>query len=455
MASPPDMRFRSVHLEAWSPGPVPRSEASTVSVVVQASGLLVQELDGHARSVDFVQVLSILPAAYRLEVRQLDQSVLTFSQLGYDYDSFVYQVFLSWNAFVSDARFIDEPCLLEVKGDVDFQAPAIPLLQLPPVHVSDLHGDARFRLHASSLMVLPLRGPVLRIPLCFVQSLRRDGWQIVVLTDQGERLSLGRLGYETDAMLKALEQAVQTQTSRALALLKQVLGMLDPPSTGAAPAPLPEQGLQAAAWLLREGRAVDWQVLEQTCPGLTGRLDLLLRQWSPAGYYEALLKMASEKGSSGFAIGIRREQGTDSLGDGAGDAAHEAKDESVEEPPEIPAFWLAVPLLGQHASVAVELVPSEPLAQATYLFRMDPDPAVWPQFRQLLDQGLEAVDFRRQPIYFPLEKLQQPSYLRDLAALRFCPPLAFLRRSFTRRLIHTDLAGWQATLSKAMQKEVS
>jgi hypothetical protein len=451
----PDMLFRSVHLQTRSPGSISPAEELTVSVTVQPAGLLVQVPGGKPRIVDFNQVRQIRPGAYRLEALQLDGTLLTFSQLGYETDPFVHQVFQSWNAFVSSALFVDEPCLLEVKGDHDYQAPAVPLLQQPALHDSDAHGDTRFRLYDSSLMVLPLRGPVRRIPLCFVQDVRRDGWQIVLRTDTGETLSLGRLGHDTEPMLKGITDAMQRQTARAADILRQVLGSLAPVAGEAGLAPLPESVLQSAAWLLREGRAVDWQVLDQTCPGLTVRLDRLLRQWSAAGYYDALLKTATAVGSSGLSIGIRREQGTDALADASSEATGETAEtpvETAEPTEEIAAFWLAAALHGRYPAVVVEGIASQPLAQATYLFGLAPDPAGWPQVRQLLNQGLEAVDFRKQPVYFPLEKLQDPAYQRDLAALRFCPPLSFLRQSYRRRLIHHDPAKWQAALRKHLQE---
>jgi hypothetical protein len=437
----PDMLFRSVHLQTRIPASAIPPEELTVSVTVQPEGLLVQVPGGKPRLVDFNEVQQIRPGAYRLEVLHLDRTLLTFSQLGHDTEPFVHQVFLAWNAFVSSAMFVDEACLLEVKGDHDFQAPAVPLLQLPAVQESDAHGDTRFKLYASSLMVLPLRGPVRRIPLCFVQSVLRDGWQLRLRTDQGETLGLGRLGHDTEPMQKAITDAMQLQTSRSADLLQQVLGMLEPVPGEAGLAPLSESSLQTAAWHLREGRAADWQLLDRDCPGLTVRLDRLLRQWSKEGYYAALMKTAEKAGSSGLSIGIRREQPTDTLA---------SESDGAEE---IPAFWLATALHGRHPSVVVEGFASQPLAQATYLFGLDPDSSGWPQVLQLLNQGLEAVDFRKQPVYFPLEKLQEPAYRKDLAALRFCPPLSFLRQNYRRRLIHRDPAKWQASLWSLLQED--
>jgi hypothetical protein len=458
MTNQTSMLFRSVQLQMQSAGSASVVEEIKAAITVQSTGLLIEDLSGHSRFLDFNDVLAIQPAAYQLDIQLLDTSRFHFSQLGHDFDPFVYQVYLFWNDFVSAAMYIDEDCLIEVKGDYAYDAPARPLFNQPACHEADQHGDNRFRLYDSSLMILPVRGPVRRVPLCFVQDIKQEKWQIAILTEHGEQVKLIRLGYDSEAMFNAINQAVQRQTARASSLLQQVLGLLEPASLGTDLRPLPEPGLLAAAWYLREGRAADWQTLNQVCPGLTDWLDRLLRQWSSDGYYLELVKLAADSGAGNLAIGIRREQGTDTLNASADEQNEDtlsedtlSEDRLPQDQPEIPAFWLAVPAAGMRPAILVEVIAGKPLAQATYVFDRDPDPAAWPLYRQVLNRGLEAVDFRRQPIYFPLKTLSRPAFINDLSALRFCPPLQFLRSSYRGRLIHRDLTSWRSALDRLLQ----
>lgn len=446
MESPATMLFRNVRLQAPASDTGRKPEDLTVSVIVEAQGLTILEPGGTTRQIDFGQVDSLWPIAYQLEITLADSRIFRFSQLGHEYEPFLFQVYTAWNEFVCQALFIDEPCLLETKGDYAFSTPGNPLLKLPASQSFDQYGETRFRLYDSSLAVLPARGPIRRLPLCFITDLRREQWQIKLATDYGDQLILIRLGHDTDAMFTAISQAVQRQTDRAASLLQQVFETQAPLAGAAGFEPVSKQGLQAAAWHLREGRSADLKILEQACPGLARRLDLLLRQWSKDGYYQRLLALSGEQGIAGLSAGIRREQWTDSLG-----KDNEEQDETNDEAASTlrPVFWLAVPI---RSAIVIESIAEGPLAQATYVFGLSPDPALQPRYHQVINQGLEAVDFRRQPIYLPLEKLSQPACRRDLAALRFCPSLAFLRAACLGRAIHRDPDSWQSSLLRLIEE---
>ena len=454
----PDASLRfSSRLLTRPPGAAAPSGDASALVTVLPEGFRIEAAGAAPAALPFDEVAALRPGPYRVEAVRTDGSSVAFTQLGYEFEAFLFQAYRAWNAYVADALFVDEPCAFETTGDYSLRSPASPLLGLPAAESSDAHGDTRFRVHASSLLVLPLRAPVVRIPLCFVQGIRRDGFRIEVRTDGGALLVLSRLGHDTDAAHKVLVDALEVQAARALALLKEVLApAADAAASGAPTPPLPpESGLAAAAWLLREGRAAAWDDLERACPGLGACLDDRMRRWSAKGCYAALRRLAEEAGAPGLALGIRREQGFDAAagsaegGDaGEGDAAETGAGPGAEAPT-LPAFWLAAPIPGDRPFVAVEAVAGAPLAQATYLFDLPSEPAAWPAFLQVLGEGLEAVDFRRQPLYFPLEKLRQPAYRRDAAALRFVPALPFLRTAFRKRLMHADPARWEAALRAA------
>jgi hypothetical protein len=92
-------------------------------------------------------------------------------------------------------------------------------------------------------------------------------------------------------------------------------------------------------------------------------------------------------------------------------------------------------------------------AHATYLFRIAARDssaggavdlqAETEQMLRRVNRCMLAINFRREPIYLPEEKLTEPQYLRYLYAMRRLPALAELRERFIGRVPHTSLEQWQ------------
>jgi len=185
MAGQAPMSFCSVQLEIIPAQATAAQDAPAVTVDVEPRRLLLAEPGGRDRTIAFDQVHSIQPGNYRLNVHMLDGSRFVFSRLGYEYEAFLFQVYGAWNAFVSDALFIEEPRLLEVKGRYACSDPGQPQLGLPAVQEADPEGNTRFRVFDSSLLVLPQRAPGRRVPLCFGGEINADGPAILPRTAHG------------------------------------------------------------------------------------------------------------------------------------------------------------------------------------------------------------------------------------------------------------------------------
>ncbi len=459
MAGP--MLFRSVRLQEFNGLKMIRQNDS-IQVIVQPDGFVWQEMTGRNHKLSFMEVLSLEAGSYQLRLRTAAGSDLIFSQLGFDYEAFIFQAFSAWNHFVGQALYLDEPCLLEVKGDYIYQSGR------PADHGMAEHNDqgtTRFCLYDSSLMVFPQNGMIRRVPLCLIDVVEPSSWQIRLVTQQNDQWTIRRLGHDQDAFALALSQALQRQTDRALDLLRQITtacGAVNKVFSGP-----DNHNLTAAAWLLREGRAADPAAIDQVCPGLMPILDKILRQWSPDGYYGELAEQAQAAGCGRPIIGIRREQATDALAGlspdhAAAPAIQElppadtgGTDDPGQEPLLLPAFWLIVPIRSNaRTAAALEVIASQPLAQATYIFGCPPEPSAWPFVWRDLNLALEAVDFRREAIYLSAADLAKPERQRDLAALRFCPALSTLRDQYLGRIIHRGLSGWRDQLRHLVAKGV-
>ncbi|MEA4890565.1 MAG: hypothetical protein VB070_14000 [Clostridiaceae bacterium] len=430
MAGP--MLFRSVRLQEFIGSKAVRQN-DAIQVVVQPDGFVWQEPSGHSHTLPFMEIVSLNAGSYQLRLRLTTGSDLVISQLGYEYEAFILQTFSAWNHFVGQALYLDEPCLLEVKGDYIYQNSR---LTADGMAESNDQGTTRFGLYDSSLMVYPQSGPIRRVPLCQIDAVEPSAWQIRLVTQLGEEWTIRRLGHDRDAFVFALSQALQRQTDRAFDLLHQIVVAHE-----AINRTIPEpssQDLTAAAWLLREGRAADPDALDHVCPGLFPRLDAILRQWSPDGYYAELADRAQASGCGRPIIGIRREQ-----------AAADPDQDSLL----LPAFWMIVPVRSNDRTVtALEVIASQPLAQATYIFARPPELSAWPAVWRDLNLALEAVDFRREALYLSAADLAKPDRQRDQAALRFCPALSRLRDHYLGRIIHRGLTGWRDQLQHIVVK---
>ena len=465
MVCPDSVSFHSAQLQETRRNLQQRED---VRIAVLPDQLQFHTETGRSRSLAFLEIQDLQVGSYCLEIRTSDQAEFIISRLGYDFEAFIYQVFSAWNQFAGKALFIDEICLLETKGDYAYRNPADNPAATGFAETDD-RGATRFRLYDSSLLVLPQGAPIRRMPLCMIDSVRRTDWQLMIEAPDGESLTVRRLGHDMDAFDLVLRQALQKQTDRALNLLRQILqdhGLFDP----SWPA-LTGQGLNAAAWLLREGRAADAVTLESVCPGLYQRLDAVLRQWSTAGYYAELAGLSQAAGVGLPVVGIRREQPTDALNEDSDDdealsadkpeqsaesaRSPNAADQEADDQPAVPSFWVAAPLLADgRAAVAVELVSRQPLPQATYVFSRPQNPAAWTSCRHDLNRGLEAVDFRREAVFLTAGQLELPAYRRERAALRFCPAYLRLRQQYLGRVIHRGLPGWRDRLVKTVMKGV-
>jgi len=55
-----------------------------------------------------------------------------------------------------------------------------------------------------------------------------------------------------------------------------------------------------------------------------------------------------------------------------------------------------------------------------------------------INNGLNAINFRREPIYLPEEKLDEPEYVKYKFSMAKIPEIQLMRDLFVGRIIHKD-----------------
>jgi hypothetical protein len=70
----------------------------------------------------------------------------------------------------------------------------------------------------------------------------------------------------------------------------------------------------------------------------------------------------------------------------------------------------------------------------------------------VLNQGLVALNFRREPVYLAADTLASEARYRHYAiALRNVPAMARVREGFVGRAIHTTIDAWARQLDRLVQ----
>jgi len=184
-----------------------------------------------SRFLDFADVKTIRPINHRVLIDTLDGEEIEISMLGFSYDGFWEELMELYGRRSLEALFVEEKQLMLSEGE--YQTP----------HGS---GRAKIALYEDAVCILPQTCRAVRIPLCFAEELRLDGYQMHIQLRTGARFMVGRMGFDTKPFAERAQQAAdRVKKARARAL--EALGV-QPPFThkGLLRTAQPEQYWQAA-----------------------------------------------------------------------------------------------------------------------------------------------------------------------------------------------------------------
>jgi hypothetical protein len=243
----------------------------------------------------------------------------------------------------------------------------------------------------------------------------------------GDVIEIGKLGGEMDPLRKGIMDA-------SADLSAQVQRMIRDAHPGASP-----EGAARAARIMREGMPAGRKELESACPGLWQGLE---KKVAGTGIGEEYAYLADLAKAGGIRIGMKRPLQTAADEEGAQDYV-----------------FLLAPIFSMDKSkggnaVAFEASSGEEEGRATYFFRiwgrnqypkgsMETMEKEAGEFVSSVATGLNAINYRREPIYLDEEKLLAPEHARYRWAVMRIPELRLLRERFVGRVIHSSPEQWK------------
>ncbi len=132
--------------------------------------------------IDFSDVAGLRPINHRVYIDLMNKETHEVSMLGRSYDGFFEELTASFNQRSLDALFVEEEQVMLCEGEYVMPGEA---------------GRGRLALYPDAICILPQTNRALRIPLCFTQALRLEGYHLHILMDTGLQYTIGKMGYDT------------------------------------------------------------------------------------------------------------------------------------------------------------------------------------------------------------------------------------------------------------------
>ncbi len=371
------------------------------------------------------EILGVSEEDYRVDVFMSSKEHLTLSELGYKYEDFLGTLYKLRNEFLLKHMLMEEK-LRDLGGQAEFIWNGLDgeLMQ---------KGLCELRLYDTALVILPQKGEPRRTSYSDITNVHVGNYRITLNTETGDSYTFLQMGESFEPFKKKLSAAI---TELSLRIQTQVLEIL--PTANSAQ-------VRRLARLIREGRAANKSEVEAIAPDFWAALEKKV-ETAGLGEQYGFLKSMSRNGS--ISVGVKRGL----LGNLTGDYV-----------------WFLVPIYKTDQQVgnviAMEAVAEEGQGMATYLFRIagrkeyadpqSPDPQLEvDQVLATINRCMVEINFRREPIYLPEEKLSDPRYEKYRFALQRLPSLQNLRRLFIGRVTHLSSEQWKADVMDLLRFNV-
>jgi hypothetical protein len=300
-------------------------------------------------------------------------------------------------------------------------------------------GVGKIRLYETGLVVIPKNGEIMRVPYSDVTSVSDENYSIRISTELGEQLLLQKMGQEFDPFLREFSNIYDELQTRAVSAIKTLFPAIDSVS------------LRKVAAIMKEGKAAKRADIESINPRLWQELEKKIASAGLNDSYSFLKELGQqEKTAIGFKQGL--------MGDLTGEYV-----------------WFLVPVYGGSdkgygnavAMEAAEPTTEETGGKATYFFKivsrkdyssLGNSQELDKEMNELIERinrCMLDINFRREPIYLPDERLEEAEYVRYKTALRKIPSLQLLRNLYIGRVIHSSLDQWKSDIMNLLTFNLS
>lgn len=386
------------------------------SGTITSESLTIAPKQGEPRSFSLRDIISILDSEYRIRVALAGGDVLILSNLGYKFEDFARNLVQARNEQSLKDLLMEERIRKQgVKADFAL---------LDRNGHDKVRGRCEVRLYETAIVVMPERTDLIRVPYSDLSRCSIDSFKATALLESGEMLEFGRLGNELEPFRREVVSAMTELEVRVQNMLRDVHPTAD------------LNAILKASQFMKEGRAARRSDLESACPGLWS---LLEKRIAGLGLAEEYAFLSAKSTPERIRIGMKRT------------LVGEKQEDYI---------WFLAPIYSDELSkggnaIAFEATSSDDEGRATYFLRMM-GRKEYAGTKDVLKLnaiaeaaltetaiGLLAINFRREPIYIPDERLNAPEYAQYRYSIMRIPELRLIRERFIGRVIHSSIEQWK------------
>lgn len=401
-------------------------DSGEARAVLNDEGLHLAPKLGDALFYSYREIQSLSAVDYRIVLALDSGETLILDQIGYYYEDFRRVLIRMRNETLLSDLLMNEPLC--------FSCPEAEYSYMDETGTHQ-EGQCEARVYQTGIVILPESGELLRIPFGELAAVSAGDYRIVIKTEYREEVAIYRMGRLYDPFNKALAAASEGLSAKVRGLLTELFPEASPAA------------IRNLTPLMKEGKAVSQSDLEAILPGAWKTLE---DRFKAAGLKDGLQYLVSLTKGEPY-VGVKRGL----MGDLTGEY-----------------LWFLIPIYSNDPrqpgnAVAMEAVGGGGSGKATYFFRIKPrkdyaegvDTAVLAEdvrtFVKQLNRAMLAVNFRREPIYLPEERLKEVANLRYKTAVHKLPSLQLLRDSYIGRVIHTNPEQWRNDVLDLLRFNVS
>ena len=349
--------------------------------------------------IDFADIVSFERRGYSVVI-ETEYDRFTFSGLGNLMEAFYLELYATFNRKVLKALFAKGDAAFEAEGEFRYSEPGAQAV-----------GYARIRVYDDCVCLLPPDNRARRIPFAFMNGLQKAGFTLTLSLDGGELYSFIRLGNNTAAFESCIREKLHHLRENAVDAARKLDGGLNPAQLNAIAARMP-QGVAAP---------IGWLAL--TAPSYVAALEAKIGESRAAETYAAFKEICDP---AQICVGMKSWL-------------------AGEQQEDIP--WFIAPSPGKPVA-AVELALDEDTAAATYMYNTVGSSDA---FARLLNRAMEDVNFHREVISTPAEKLRGAENGVYAMTVKCSAALRAVRACFAGRVIHSSPDAWKAEMLRFLR----
>jgi hypothetical protein len=384
--------------------------------LLSKENLSVKPKFGESLVIPYRDIVELSEGDYRIQLNLTSNEKLILFNLGYRYEDFLRELNRLRNAVLLKDMLIDEK-LRKSEVEASFQ-------YLDEDNEELRKGKCKLRVYETSIVVIPEKGEIFRIPYSDVSKIHEEDYTLIVSTEFGEKIIFSMIGAQLNPVKKALSDMMNELSEKTQNSLKKLLPEANP------------SVIRRAARFMKEGKAAKRSDIESVSPSLWLELEKKLSTLGVKDEYD-FLKSLSQPDK--LCIGLTRGL----MGDLTGEY-----------------IWFLMPIYSVDPekpgnAIAMEAATGEGGGRATYFFRIvsRKDYSLYENLEdlhsevdrvlKLINRCMLEINFRREPIYLPDERLDEPRYSRYKHAFQKLPSLRILRQLFIGRVIHLSNEQWK------------